>query len=365
MSARTRRRSTAAAVALTAGITAGAALLLSACGPEDVGATGTATPSAAKSGPAKGGAGGAKVPNGSNGSAAKGGTGSAASAQPAVSAAPALVNGTAHNGLTISNGTRYVVMNGTRVDFGTAVRDLSWAPDGRHAVFVDGDGDLAISNPDGSGRVVVARNPGGQNWSHPTWQLRKNDSENGYPGANDIFWAIRPNGGVSRLYGVAATAHNGTPKPITLNHESGEGIPALPAGNNVWPSAGGTHGTAVYANTADGEVYIRDDYLRQQGSALTPGSEPAMSPTDSQDIVFVRSAHGHDHLFLEHTDDAGRHLRDLTPNATTDYTEPAFSADGTTIAARTSGGIVTVPVNGSHTPVKVSGYVGLPAYRAF
>ncbi|MFJ9522905.1 hypothetical protein ACIRPK_32240 [Kitasatospora sp. NPDC101801] len=65
-------------------------------------------------------------------------------------APPAPLNGTAHNGLTISNGTRYVVMNGTTVDFGTEVRDLVWSPNGRKAAFVDGAGDLVVADPDGS-----------------------------------------------------------------------------------------------------------------------------------------------------------------------------------------------------------------------
>lgn len=347
------RRSTAGAIALTAGVTAGAALLLSACGPNDAVSDGPPPAASAGGGTASGGAGGKGGDKG--GVPAVGG-------KPVASTAPVL-NGTAHNGLTISNGTRWVVMNGTRVDFGTAVRDLAWSPDGRKAAFVDGDGDLAVSNPDGSGRVVVARNPGGQTWSHPTWQVRAKDTQDGYPAADNLFFVIRA-GGVSRLYEVQATAHGATPKVLSLYAESGEDVKQLPQTGNVWPSAAGKYGAAVYANSGTGEVYIRDDYLRQQGSALTAGSEPAMANTQDQDIVFVRSVGGHDHLFLERSTGGGPAYEDLTPHATTDYTEPAFSPDGRTIAARTPGGIVTLPADGSHAPVKVSGYQGLPAYRA-
>jgi WD40-like Beta Propeller Repeat len=362
MSAPSRRR-TSAAIALTAGITAGAALLLTACGPEDATGAGSA-PSATTSGAANGGAGnGGSGSGGSGGGSGKGTNGSSGAAKPVSSSAP-VPNGTAHNGLTISDGSRYVVMNGTRVDFGTAVRDLAWSPDGRKAAFVDGDGDLAVSDPDGSGRVIVAKNPGGQNWSHPTWQVRAPAPQDGMPAANNLFFAVRTGNGTTQLYVVPATAHAARPKVLGLNHESGEDIKPLPQTGNTWPSSAGKYGSAVYANPGTGEVYIRDDYLRQQGSALTKGSEPALSPGEDQDIVFVRSVGGHDHLFVEHSTNSGPTYKDITPNATTDYTEPTWSPDGRTIAARTADGIVTLPANGSQAPVKVSGYVGLPGYRA-
>jgi Tol biopolymer transport system component len=241
-------------------------------------------------------------------------------------------------------------MNGTRVDFGTLVRDLSWSPDGRKAAFVDGDGDLAVAAPDGSGRVVVARNPGGQTWSHPTWQTRKADAADGMPALNNLIFAAGSNG------------TGGTPRPISLNHEAGDHPDPLPTTGNVWPNAGSA-GSAVYANPGTGKVYIRDDNIRQQGSALTAGSEPALSSQDDADIVFVRSVDGHDHLFLEHSTDSGPTYKDLTPHASTDYTEPAFSPAGDRIAARTPAGIVELPADGSGGPVRVSGYKGLPAYR--
>jgi hypothetical protein len=355
-----RRRSTAAAMALTAGITAGAALMLSACGPEDT--TGSdATPSASSSSGATSTGSAAPGSDGTpaSGSGADGTAKPAASVRPAGSAAP--LNGTAHNGLTISDGSRYVVMSGTRVDFGTQVRDLSWSPDGRKAAFIDGDGDLAVSNPDGSGRVVAARNPGDQNWSHPTWMVRPADPSVGYPAASNLILAVR-SGTTTQLRFVPTTAHDATPKLLPLEHESGEGVPPLPQTGNVWPSSAGVHGTSVYANQSTGDVYLRDDYLRQQGFDLAKGSEPALSA--QEDIVFVRSVGGHDHLFLEHPTDNGPTYRDLTPHATADYTEPAWSPDGRTIAARTTQGVVTLPADGSHAPVVTSGYHGLPAYRA-
>ncbi|WP_329133850.1 hypothetical protein OG552_17140 [Streptomyces sp. NBC_01476] len=342
--ARSRRR-TAAAITLAASLTAGATLLLSACGPDSRPDYGKATHTP----PAPGGS--TPPPT-------------TAGADPAASKAP-LLNGTAHNGLTISDGTRYVVMNGTRVDFGTAVRDLAWSPDGKKAAFVDGDGDLAVAAADGSGRRVVAKNPGSQNWSHPTWQVRTYDPSYGVPAADNLQFAVRTAAGVSRLYTVPATGENATPKVLGLNGEPGGDEKPLPQTGNLWPNGGGTQGGSVYANSADGHVYVRDDNLRQQGYQVAPGSEPAFDPSGDEGVVFVRSVAGHDHLFLDRSDGNG-HLveKDLTPGATTDYTEPAFSPGGTVIAARTPDGIVTLPADGSHAPVVVSDYRGLPAFRA-
>ncbi len=382
MSAR-RRRSTAAAIALTAAITTGAMALLTGCGPEAAKATTAPTatvagsPSGAPSGAAPSDAPTAAptatptaTPTGAAPTAAPSATPTGAAptnkptSKPTSAPAPVVpvrVNGTGHSGLTISNGTDFVLMNGTSVDFHTAVRDLSWSPDGSKAAFIDGSGNLAVANPDGSGRVVIAKNPGGQTWAHPAWQVTAYDAQYHFAAKNNLFFTATQNG-ASRLETVSAAAPNGTPAPLTLGNYSGENVPALPQTGNTWANTGGAQGTAVYANSADGNVYVRDDYLRQQGSALTPGSEPALSPSGDE-IVFVRSSAGHDHLFEQSLGGQSGSAKDLTPNATTDYTEPAFSHDGKTIAARTANGVVTLPADGSKAPTLVSGYTGLPAYR--
>ncbi|WP_371480613.1 hypothetical protein [Kitasatospora sp. NBC_00315] len=337
-----RHRLSTAAVALTTVLTAGAAALLTGCGPEN---------DPASAGPAVSGTATAAAP-------ATGSPGSTGPA-PAKPAEPA-VNGTGKNGLTISNGTDHVLMNGTSVDFGTVVRDLAWSPDGSKAAFINGSGDLVTANPDGSGRVVVAGNPGGETWSHPTWQVAPAHPENGDVSAKNNLVFAAAKGGVSRLEGLVATSVNGRPEVLSLGTESGEGVAPLPTTGNTWPSGGGAYGTTTYANSDNGEVYIRDDYLRQQGGSLTNGSQPALSPA-GDDLVFVRSVDGHDHIFEGGAGD--RPIRDLTPAATTDFTEPAWSPDGLTIAARTPDGIYTLRVDGSDKPARVSTYTGLPAYR--
>ena len=369
MSAR-KRSSTASAIALTAAVTASAALLLTGCGP-----SGTPKAQAAPSGTATGS--GPAQPSSSptgqpTASASPSPTGPTAAPTPfptksatPVSGSPvSLLNGTGSNGLTISDGTDYVVMNGTRVDFGTIVRDLSWNPAGTKAAFINGSGDLVVSNPNGSGQVVVARNPGNQVWSHPVWTAAPVQTmDQTTHSTTSLYFAASVNG-VSRLEAVAASAVDGTPAVALIQPEMES--PKLPATGNEWPSGGdggATDPDIAYANSGNGEVYIRDTYLRQQSYGAVQGSEPAISSGDGE-LVFVRSVDGHDHLF-EHTQNQSQNeAKDLTPNATTDYTEPTWSPDGRTIAARTPAGIVTLAADGAGAPVLVSSYAGLPAYRA-
>ncbi|AUG77936.1 hypothetical protein CFP65_3129 [Kitasatospora sp. MMS16-BH015] len=370
MSARARRRSSA--VALTVAITTGATLLLTACDPS-AGSTGSTKTDAAAQAPiaaapvAAGAAAQSAAPSTAPSApaaavqpAADTTPSRAASAAPQAAEPAAPLNGTAHNGLTISNGTRYVVMNGTTVDFGTAVRDLAWSPDGRKAAFVDGNGDLAVAAPDGTGRITVAKHGAGETWSHPAWQVAPALADGTIRAKNNLQFVVTT-GGTTRLETVVATG--GTPQPLRLGSYSEENFSPNPETGNTWVSGGTSYGATAYANSENGEVYYRDDNLRQQGGSVTKGSEPTISP-DSRDIVFVRASHGHDHLFAYRSGRQGQPtVVDLTPNATTDYTEPTYSPDGRTIAARTADGIVTLPADGSAAPKLVSGYHGLPSYR--
>ncbi|GAA2083193.1 hypothetical protein GCM10009759_01110 [Kitasatospora saccharophila] len=373
MSAHARLRRSAA-VAFVSAITAGSALLLTACDPSDAadaakagtatpsrtaGPSHTATGSAAPSGSASTPAAPTSAATPTASAPAQRPSASASAPQPSATPVKAALDLTKGTGLTISNGTRYVVMDGKVVDFGTVVRDLAWSPDGKHAAFVDGNGNLETSDPDGSHQVLVATAPSGVTWSHPTWQVftpNADEQQSGLRTKNDLLFTADDHGTL-RLLGVPATG--GTPAPIRLGNSSGEDVEANPATGNLWANVGNRIGSAVYANKDDGKVYYRDDYLRQQGGPVTEGSQPDLD--DEGDIVFVRSVDGHSHLFTKSGDQRSPE-RDLTPHATTDYTEPAFSADGGTIAFRAPDGIYTVPAKGG-APTKVSDTVGLPAYR--
>jgi hypothetical protein len=365
MSVRTRRH---AAISLVCALTAGSTLLLTACDPagpaaapapasSSASASSSATPSAVTTAtPSTATATATPTP-----SAAATTPSAAASGTPTGAAPVGVVNRTANTGLTISNGTNLVVVNGATVDFHTVVRDLTWSPDGSRAAFVDGSGSLIVSRPDGSSPFVVAKNPGGQTWSHPAWQITAPDTVNGLPKKNNIFFTIAKNG-TSHLATVPADTTGNVPTDLRLASFSDVDAPVLPTTGNTWVSGSDPHGTTVYANTTDGDVYIRDDYLRQQGSVLTKGSQPALS-ADGETVVFVRSVNGHDHIFEQHIHTRDQTAKDLTPNATTDYTEPAWSRDGKTIAVRTPDGVATLPADGSAAPTLVSSVRGLPAYR--
>ncbi|WP_030234796.1 TolB family protein [Streptomyces sp. NRRL S-350] len=366
---------TAAAIAL---MTTLGAVLLSACGPDAGGSGPTAAPTGGAA-PATGAPGSATpttatTPAGAapaTGAPATGAPGTATPGAPSGSPAPGgkEVNGTsAANHLTISAGTRTVAMNGTRVDFGTVVRDLAWSPDGRKAAFVDGDGDLVTANPDGTGKAVLAKNPGGETWSHPTWRHATAD-----PGVTvgaealerfDTIVFASGKGGVLRLEKVPAKTPGAVPEVLTPHNSEGgsEDMPQPPQTGNTWADAGGHRGEIAYANAPTDEVYIYDDYIRPDTRALGKGSQPALSP-DGEHVVFVRSVNGHDHLFSRSTRFDRTAETDLTPSATTDYTEPAWSPDGRTVAARTPDGVSTLPADGSAEPVQVSTLKGLPAYR--
>ncbi|BAJ29515.1 MULTISPECIES: PD40 domain-containing protein [Kitasatospora] len=333
MSERIRLRRSAAAL-LVAAVTTGSALLLTACDPEGAdSAAGTSAPSAA-----------------TTASAAATGSGSGSGSAPAKPGGS--LNKTAGTRLTISTGTATVLMDGKSVDFGTVVRDLAWSPDGKHAAFVDGAGNLQTADPDGTHKALVAKAPTGTTWSHPTWQVFGPDEPHG---AGTFLLFTADDKKALRLMSVEAKA-GGKPEPLSVGDSEGASIPQT---GNQWPSSNGHSGMTVYANKDDGKVYFHDVVSRTNGGDVTKGSQPSLA--DEGDLVFVRSVNGHSHIFTSPAGE-GKKEADLTPGASVDYTEPAISHDGRTVAFRGPDGVYTVPFAGGK-PERVSDAVGLPAYR--
>lgn len=290
------------------------------------------------------------------------------------SSAPAALNETGGTGLIVADGSSKVLMNGKTVDFGTEVHDPAFSPDGKRVAFIDGGGNLVVANADGSGQVEVAKNPGGQKWSHPTWQETPKDQ---YRDARDnIFFASTADGGT--LWGVKASAHDGKPAVLTLGAYTGPGPAEPPKAGNRWPSDAGKFGNAVYEhdNGSTSDVYVRDDYLRQQGGLqISNAAEPSYalvggSATDAgePEVAFVRTVNGHRHVFLSSVQTSvgggSSVVRDLTPHATTDCSAPALSPDGTTVAYSTPAGVFMVATKGSGAPKQVTDVPGFPAFRA-
>jgi hypothetical protein len=275
-------------------------------------------------------------------------------------------------GLTVFDGSSKVLINGAPVDFGTAVHDLAWSPDGKKAAFIDGGGNLVVANPDGGGKVEVAKNPGKEKWTHPTWQVAPADTKNNVPAKDNILFAVDHLGAKS-LFGVAATAHDGTPKALPLNKFSGQNVGMPPTTGNLWPSAAGHQGKAVYEHDQGtvAQVYVRDDYIQQQGGKLYDGAEPALYFGDGESgvygLVFVRTVNGHRHVIRQDpytaTGAVNGKSTDLTPNLTVDASAPAWSPDGKSIAFSTPGGVEIVSSDGSGAISQATTTPGVPAYR--
>jgi hypothetical protein len=321
----------------------------------------------AGAGTATGTATGTKVPTSASSS------GSAAGTAPSTAAGGQ--NGTAGTRLTVSDGSSKILVNGQAVDFGTAVYDQSWSPDGKKVAFIDDHGSLWVANADGTGKTEVAKNTTGEKWTHPAWQVAKADQQDGIPAKNNIFFASTAKH--ATLWGVAATAHDGSPEQLSLAGEFDEHAVVPPQDGNMWPSTAGQYGAAVYEhdNGSSSDVYVRDDYLRQQGGlALKNASEPAYvlvggsaKSDPDPEVVFVREVDGRRHVFLTSLRTSQNGVaptpKDLTPNAPGDCVTPAVSPDGKTVAYSSETGVYLIPADGSGAPKKVTDKPGFPSFR--
>lgn len=338
------------------------------------GPLGTGTSSAAAGGASSAGASGTAGTGTGTGATAPSGASSGTSGT-APSSAAGGQNGTAGTKLTVSDGSSTILVNGKAVDFGTAVYDQSWSPDGRKVAFIDDHDNLWVADADGSGKTEVAKNTTGEKWTHPAWQVAKADPQDGIPAKNNIFFASTGKNGT--LWGVSATAHNGKPQQLSLDGESGENMTIPPQDHNMWPSTAGEYGAAVYEhdNGSSSDVYVRDDFLRQQGGlALKNASEPAYAMVGGSaksdpdpEIVFVRTVNGHRHVFLTSLripeSGVAPTPKDVTPKGLDECVSPALSPDGKLVACSSETGVYLFSADGSGTAKKVTDKPGFPSFR--
>lgn len=139
----------------------------------------------------------------------------------------------------------------------------------------------------------------------------------------------------------------------------------VPQTGNTWPVAAGDTGEAVFQNDTDGidTIYQLDNNLRD---ITTATGQVGFDPTIDADgeIVFVRQVNGRSHLLTTSETTTGFTTPvDITPNSTTDCTDPAWSPDDSLIAFATPDGVETVHPDGSE-PTMVTSTPGFPAYRS-
>ncbi|GAA2042364.1 hypothetical protein GCM10009839_51380 [Catenulispora yoronensis] len=281
-------------------------------------------------------------------------------------------------GLTLSGADdTKILINGKAVDFGMPVYDHTWSPDGKKVAFIDDKSNLWVANADGSGKTEVAKNTTEDKWAHPTWQVAKADPQSGVGAKNNlIFYSTAGN---DTLWTVPATAKNGKPQLLSLGAYAEDGAVPPPKDGNMWPSAAGQFGSSVYQhdNGKDFDIYVRDDYLRQQGDlAFQHGEQPDLvmvggSATTDPDpeVVFLREVGGSQHVFLVslRASDGGSgslpKAKDLTPDLKTGAATPALSPDGKTVVYSSESGVYAISVDGSWKPKKLMDGPGLPVFR--
>ncbi|HEY3870004.1 MAG TPA: hypothetical protein VGM10_16695, partial [Actinocrinis sp.] len=198
-------------------------------------------------------------------------------------------------------------------------------------------------------------------WSHPTWAEVSSDNSDKVPGWSEVIFAVK-SGGVETLEEIAPTAVDGTPKSVNLTQSPGQNSSTIPQSGNSWPSGEGVHGNTAYQNDDNGTdtVFIIDNYLRDITNDMNiEGSDPAMDADGT--LVFVRQVGGMDHLFTDTPGGTATPV-DITPNSTTNCTEPVWSPDESLIAFSTPDGVETVHPDGS-APAMVTYTPGFPAYR--
>ncbi|MGH6653700.1 MAG: cell wall-binding repeat-containing protein [Actinocrinis sp.] len=184
-----------------------------------------------------------------------------------------------------SDGTSTVTVGGRKITFPTAVTDAAWSRDGSRLAFIDADGNVDSSRPDGTGRLVLTKHRTGVTRSDPTWE------------GGEILYAQRNAAGRTIITFVEG---NGS---FTQGADSDAVVGVAPGANqldatqdgNSAPSAGPPNNFSdkrvviglQHRGSGGSEVWIQDEFQRGQSSVkVGAGTDPAVSP-DGSEVAYL------------------------------------------------------------------------------
>ncbi|MEV6966966.1 cell wall-binding repeat-containing protein [Hamadaea sp. NPDC051192] len=271
-------------------------------------------------------------------------------AEPSASSTPAITAGA----VLISDGTAVVRIGDRKVTFPTTVKDAAWSPDGSRIAFVDGDGNISTSRPDGSSRVAVTKAKAGATRSEPTWF--------GYR----ILFTETDAKGVSRLMQVGSNGSVVTTRKETVTEAYlGPDLPETGAAeaNAVIGTefVAGVGEVAYTATTSKGsDVWVIDVNQREPyGTKIAAGKDPALSP-DGKQVAYVAKDGQVAVAAVEFSQKKTSKPHTITTGAQSP-SHLVWSADGKRVAYSTSTGIESVAAAGGDKQ-EVSATPGVAAY---
>lgn len=280
--------------------------------------------------------------------------------------------GTTSSGTASVGGTKYALSDNAKI------QDLSWAPTGARAAWIDpADNAVMAGIPGGAAQIIAPVPANGTTRSHPTW----------IDGGARVVWSER-RGGTDKA--------TGKPYDSTLKsafgdglQTDGNGVPAVQdlrtqAGADlVHPDAVGSLLTYEAGSAAGNKIMVWD--LSKPGSApyaVAAGWSPSLSP-DGTKVAFVNStpatktAPAAEHIYTVSSAKpsgalAAAHQVTGTPPASIIQT-PVWTPDNKSLVFEAGGGTTNVDtVSVSATASSTTGYApivpghkvaGIPAFQ--